>query len=93
MADCYRSEDQKVEAFSAPLSLLKLAQLKSAEKHMTRSGYYRYCLAKDLGYSEDEAITISRDIRMQKANNALRKQRLSAPGQRPATSIPTRITL
>ena len=42
---------------------------------MTRSGYYRYCLAKDLGYSEDEAITISRDIRMQKANNALRKQR------------------
>jgi len=42
---------------------------------MSKSGFFRYCLAKELGYSESEALAISRDIRMEKANVALREKR------------------
>ena len=75
MADFHRSSDQKVEAFSAPVTLLNKALVKARELGMSKSGYFRYCLAKDLGYTDAEAKQIARDIRMQKAHAALRKSR------------------
>ena len=50
-----RKEDQSVDAFSAPKDLLAKAKRKAVELKMTKSGFYRYCLAKTLGYSEQEA--------------------------------------
>lgn len=75
MTDVRRSGDQKVEAFSAPLDLLQKARKEAAGRAMSKSGFFRYCLAKELGYSESEALAISRDIRMEKANVALREKR------------------
>lgn len=54
-----RRDDQAVEAFSAPRDLLRHAQLEAKRRGMTKSGFYRYCLAKALGKSEEEALLLS----------------------------------
>lgn len=51
-----RNEDQKVDAFSAPKDLLRAAGVEALKRGMTKSGFYRYCLAKECGYSEAEAV-------------------------------------
>lgn len=48
-----------MDAFSAPKSLLETAKIVAAKKRMTKSGFYRYCLAKECGFSEEEAIRIA----------------------------------
>lgn len=50
-----RKADQSVDAFSLPNDLLAKAKAKAIEMRMTKSGFYRYCLAKFLGYSEEDA--------------------------------------
>jgi hypothetical protein len=50
-----RRKDQSVDAFSLPLDLLAEAKTRAAQLKMTRSGFYRYCLAKELGYDEQKA--------------------------------------
>lgn len=50
-----RRKDQSVDAFSLPTDLLERAKGRAAKLQMTRSGFYRYCLAKELGYSEADA--------------------------------------
>jgi hypothetical protein len=50
-----RRQDQSVDAFSLPKELLLKAKKRAAELKMTKSGFYRYCLAKFLGYSEADA--------------------------------------
>ena len=51
-----RREDQTVEAFSLPKSLLLEAKARAGLRNMTKSGYFRYCLAREMGYSEAEAV-------------------------------------
>jgi len=51
-----RRDDQTVEAFSASKDLIAKAKAKAAARGMNKSGYFRYCLAKDLGYSEQESL-------------------------------------
>ncbi len=51
-----RNADQAVDAFSAPKELLRAAQLEAKRRGMTKSGFYRYCLALKLGYSEEQAL-------------------------------------
>lgn len=55
-----RSIDQAVDAFSAPKELLRAAQLEAKRRGMTKSGFYRYCLALELNYSEAEAEQFAR---------------------------------
>ena len=50
-----RSDTQTVEAFSAPKELLHRARRRAVSLGMTMSGYLRYVLALELGYSEAEA--------------------------------------
>ena len=54
-----RKDDQSVDAFSAPKDLLAKAKSRASELKMTKSGFYRYCLAKALGYSEEDAKKFS----------------------------------
>lgn len=54
-----RRPDQTVEAFSLPRSLLTEALQRAAALRMTKSGYFRYCLALELGYSESEAMDLA----------------------------------
>lgn len=54
-----RRSDQKVDAFSAPLSLLEKANKEALSRRMTKSGFYRYCLAKECGYSHEEAMALA----------------------------------
>jgi predicted component of type VI protein secretion system len=51
-----RRKDQSVDAFSLPTSLLAESKARAAQMRMTKSGFYRYCLAKELGYSEQDAL-------------------------------------
>ena len=50
-----RRKDQSVDAFSLPTSLLEKVKERAASLKMTRSGFYRFCLAKELGFSEEDA--------------------------------------
>ena len=50
-----RRSDQSVDAFSLPTDLLAKSKLRAAELGMTKSGFYRYCLAKELGHDETTA--------------------------------------
>lgn len=50
-----RADHQTVDAFSAPRDLLRAAQEEAKRRRMTKSGFYRYCLAKELGMTGDEA--------------------------------------
>ncbi len=54
-----RSENQAVDAFSAPRDLLRAAHLLAKKRRMTKSGFYRYCLAKEVEYSEQEALRVA----------------------------------
>jgi len=54
-----RSASQKVETFTASVDLLRAAQMEAKSRRMTKSGFYRYCLAKELGISEEEALQIA----------------------------------
>jgi hypothetical protein len=54
-----RKLDQAVDAFSAPRDLLRLAQLAAKARGMSKSGFYRYCLAKELDYSETAALSVA----------------------------------
>jgi hypothetical protein len=54
-----RRDSQAVEAFSASKELLAAAKQRALEKKMSKSGFFRYCLAKELGYSEEEAQNIA----------------------------------
>lgn len=48
-----------MEAFSAPKELLAQAKARAGVKRMSKSGFMRYCLAKELGYSEIDADEIA----------------------------------
>ena len=50
-----RKSGQTVEAFSISVDLLTQAKRRAATMGMSRSGFYRYCLAKELGYSTEDA--------------------------------------
>ena len=54
-----RNESQTVEAFSAPRELIRDAQLEAKRRRMSKSGFYRYCLAKELGRNEEQAQRIA----------------------------------
>lgn len=54
-----RKSDQQVEAFSAPKALLRQAQMEARRRGLTKSGFYRYCLAKELGFPEDQATRVA----------------------------------
>src|SRR5437588_12542528 len=51
-----RNDSEAVDAFSAPKELLALARRTAIVRGMTKSGLYRYCLAKEVGYPEEEAM-------------------------------------
>jgi hypothetical protein len=63
-----------VEAFSLSKALHQRASARAAEKGMTKSGYYRYALARELGYSETEAQQISRHGAIDRLANAFKNQ-------------------
>ena len=48
-----------VDAFSAPKSLIAQAKREAAKRGMTKTGFYRYCLAKECGFSERDAASFS----------------------------------
>lgn len=54
-----RREDQTVEAFSLSKALRDQAKAKARTKKMSKSGFFRYCLARELGYSEEDATLIA----------------------------------
>lgn len=54
-----RRNDQSVDAFSLPKKLLAESKDRAAKMRLTKSGFYRYCLAKELGYSEAEALLMA----------------------------------
>lgn len=54
-----RNTEQAVDTFSAPKSLLHYAHLEAKKRRMTKSGFYRYCLAKELGHDEATALRVS----------------------------------
>jgi len=80
MAKGRRADDQAVEAFSASKSLLKEAKRRAAEIGMSKSGYFRSALAKDLGYDEGEAkeLAFSRPVRLARARYAIQLGAASA---------------
>ena len=51
-----RRDDQTVDAFSLSKELQAAAKARAAKLGMTKSGYFRYCLATELGYSSEDAI-------------------------------------
>jgi hypothetical protein len=54
-----RKSDQAVDAFSAPKDLLHAAQLEAKRRGLSKSGFYRYCLAKEVGYSDSAALALA----------------------------------
>jgi hypothetical protein len=75
-----RAKTEKVEAFSAPRELLELAKSRAAELGMTASGYYRYCLAKELGYSEPHALQIASHGAVRRLANTVERYRMPKSG-------------
>lgn len=55
----HRRDDQAVDAFSAPKELLEEARKVAYQKRMTKSGFYRYCLAKEIGFPEEECLRLA----------------------------------
>lgn len=82
-----RKDDQAVDAFSAPKELLQQAQLAAKARGMTKSGFYRYCLAKELGASEEKAISLATHagvgnfnvIQVQSGSGSLQVGKLKSP--------------
>ena len=64
-----RSDAQAVEAFSAPKDLLRRARRRAVSLGMTMSGYLRYVVALELGYSPAEA----RDLALHPSVHKLRR--------------------
>lgn len=54
-----RKPDQAVDAFSAPKDLLHAAQVEAKRRGLSKSGFYRYCLAKEVGYSDSAALAVA----------------------------------
>lgn len=54
-----RRTDQAVDAFSAPKDLLHAAQVEAKRRGLSKSGFYRYCLAKEVGYSDSAALALA----------------------------------
>lgn len=54
-----RNPEQAVDTFSAPKSLLHLAHAEAKKRRMTKSGFYRYCLAKELDHDEATALRVA----------------------------------
>ena len=75
-----RKSDQKVDAFSLPVSLSQEAKARAAALGMTSSGFYRYCLAKELGYPELKARELSMHTGVV---NSIRATRARYPEHRP----------
>jgi hypothetical protein len=67
-----RATDQVVDAFSASKSLVKQATEEAARRGLTKSGFYRYCLAKELGYSEDDALELALHNTVQRMRQSVR---------------------
>ncbi len=63
-------DSQTIEAFSASREMLAQTKVRAAQLSMSKSGYFRYAIAKELGYSEGEA----RDISLHGAALLLRRQ-------------------
>jgi hypothetical protein len=63
-------DSQTIEAFSASRALLAQTKVRAAQLSMSKSGYFRYAIAKELGYSEAEA----RDHSLHGAALLLRRQ-------------------
>jgi len=63
-------DSQTIEAFSASRALLAQTKVRAAQLSMSKSGYFRYAIAKELGYSEAEA----RDLSLHGAALLLRRQ-------------------
>jgi hypothetical protein len=66
-----RSKDQSVDAFSAPKSLIIAATEEAARRGWPKSGFYRYCLAKELGYSEDDATELALHTSIQRVRHTM----------------------
>jgi phage protein D len=48
-----------VEAFSASRDLIAKAKARAAQRGFNKSGFFRYCLAKELGYSEKQSLEMA----------------------------------
>jgi hypothetical protein len=55
-----RKSDQTVCAFSLPVDMKDAALRRANDLGMTTSGFYRYCLAKELGYGSEAAEEASK---------------------------------
>ena len=74
-----RRPDQGVDAFSAPKALIAEAKDKAIEMRLTKSGFYRYSLAKILGWSEEEAMAVAEHGAIRNAISAMHDARGSLP--------------
>jgi hypothetical protein len=72
-----------VEAFGISRQLLAEAKKRAQKLGMTKSGYFRYAFARELGYPENEA----RDIAVFRSPALLRKR--AAP--EPAADLPVAV--
>ena len=74
-----RRADQTVQGFSVPKSMLHDARVKAAELDMTISGFVRYCLAKGMNYSEEEAKKFAKHGAIARLQNQVRYDRPIPP--------------
>jgi hypothetical protein len=70
-----RRDDQTIEAFSASKDLLKRAKTRAAELGMTKSGFFRYCVAKELGMTEAQARDLAQHGSVRHLQESLRTER------------------
>src|SRR5262245_33020060 len=73
-----RRQDQAVEAFSAPKSLLTKARDEALRRGFTKSGFFRYFMAIKVGYSEEESKAIAKHRAIQLTREALEARNYSA---------------
>jgi hypothetical protein len=84
-----RASSQKVEAFSAPRSLLAAVDALAKERRWTRSGFYRYCLALEVGYTREEAMQFVEHGGVQRALEAGTHALQDSPTPEPIEIPPT----
>jgi len=83
-----RRQDQSVDAFSLPTELLAKAKQRAAQLQMTKSGFYRFCLAKELGYSETEARAFAQHRAvLNSVERAISSSKNRSAGSRAADSV------
>jgi hypothetical protein len=85
-----RAKDQRVDAFSAPKALLAAAKMAAIKLRMTKSGFYRYALAHELGYSESEALAVAEHLGVGNAVEAMREEYKSESPATDAGPAPAR---